>query len=264
MDEKYPEFTPVMKWITKEVGPTLALVYGAVARHCRQWHGVCTASIRTMAEETGLSSKTIWRSLKTLKANGMIVDRTPDRAKATHELLSVSEDDWRSEQWRRQNDKSVDTESIDGSIESVDMVSQSVDMVSQSVDFLSQSVDTVSNKESIRDNQERRGETPSSQKNANPGLAQAPNHVESSKEDNVRNYIPGPANYTNGDPVKAYRNMARVRISAESETLIAESVTDVPAWESVLRGAKMAKLDLADVPELLTQYTSCGAATVTK
>jgi len=227
------EYTPIEDWIGEEVGVDLytAMAYSVIARYEKMRKGKCTASISTLAQKGLMSVPTFWRRIQVLKEMGFIKDLTPHRMKATHEFITL---------------KRGPSESVSERNRTVSEGNRSVSERDRSV-----SVGCARNTKGIQDKSTNRNTTLDSQKNEN--------QVRLREEDNMRNYVPGPANYTNGDPVKAYRNMARVRITAESEALIAESVTDVPAWEFVLRKAKLDKLDLANVPVLLTEYASCCA-----
>jgi len=253
--EKHENFMIVEDWVLDTVGLYSANVYGVVLRHEEMRQGKCFASIDTMRMKVKMGRTTFCRHLSKLKQEGFIKDLTPDRVKAPHEYVTVKEGMWKRKQNGvkvRESGNLVPERTLSSTVEDLDYTRRGPRLVPEGTARIL-----------IGDNEETNEDTNTShhKKNCDVTVVLRTNStaesVNSSKEDNVRNYVPGPANYTNGDPVKAYRNMARLRISAESEALIAESVTDVPAWESVLRKAKLDKLDLANVPVLLTEYASC-------
>ena len=71
-------FTPIIDTMAERYGLVGAAVFGIVWRHCQMKRGVCDASIGTMAEKIGASTRTIQRHLRQLCTDGYLVDLTPD------------------------------------------------------------------------------------------------------------------------------------------------------------------------------------------
>jgi len=237
---KHENFMMVEDWVREEVGLISANVYGVILRHEEMRQGKCFASIETMSKKTSLARSTFCKHLAKLKQEGFIKDLTPDRVKAVHEYITVKEGPWKRNKNGVNLRGSVDTDAAN-LVHLMDSSSPSNGLIyTERRTHLVREMDA---RKQEGYNQETNEDTnPGSQKNANTGRSRA-------------------ANYTNGDPVLAYRNMTKERLTNEAASLISESVTDVREWEALLRRAKMGKWDLTDVPELLTQYTSCGAAT---
>lgn len=82
-------FTPVIDVVVKDAGLIEAAVYGVVWRYCQMNDGVCNASIETLAEHTGLSTRTIMRHLERLEETGYIQDTTPDLRNRPHVYRDV-------------------------------------------------------------------------------------------------------------------------------------------------------------------------------
>jgi len=70
---KIKGFTPIFDSLAKKYDPYTALVYGKIWRIC-DWSelGVCTMSNEKIAEQLGLSEKTIRRKKETLAEDGLI------------------------------------------------------------------------------------------------------------------------------------------------------------------------------------------------
>lgn len=79
-------FTPLFDKVTKETKDTLtSLVYGFIWRYERLNNRKCTAAIKTIADELGLSYKTVERRLGILEESGWIEDTTPNWKNKPHE-----------------------------------------------------------------------------------------------------------------------------------------------------------------------------------
>lgn len=77
-------FTPVIDVVVKDVGLIEAVVYGVVWRYCQREDGVCTASLKTIGEQVGVSSKTAKRHIKALCSKGYLEDTTPGMRNRPH------------------------------------------------------------------------------------------------------------------------------------------------------------------------------------
>lgn len=77
-------FTPVIDALVTEVGLVTAVVYGVAWRFCQMEDGVCRASVRTMADMTGINRETIRRHLQTLCDAGYLRDTTPGLRNRPH------------------------------------------------------------------------------------------------------------------------------------------------------------------------------------
>ena len=75
----------------RELGLRVAMVLSVVLRHQRMRHRVCRASQERIAELAGVSLSTAARALRRLIADGYVVDLTPERRNAPHEILLTSE-----------------------------------------------------------------------------------------------------------------------------------------------------------------------------
>lgn len=88
-------FTPVFDTVAgavvgnKKMGLVGAAVYGIVWRHCQMRRKVCDAAIETMADQLGVSRKTVQRHLKGLCDLGYINDLTPDRRNGPHTYITT-------------------------------------------------------------------------------------------------------------------------------------------------------------------------------
>ena len=77
-------FTPIIDVMVKELGLIPAAVYGRVWRYCQGERGVCQASLETLADEVGLSTRTVQRHLHALAEAGYLEDTTPDLRNRPH------------------------------------------------------------------------------------------------------------------------------------------------------------------------------------
>ena len=69
--DKITGFTPASDYLCKEYDPLTALVYGKVRRYT-EWGGKCSASQKRIAEELGMSARTVGRRLSNLIKDGYI------------------------------------------------------------------------------------------------------------------------------------------------------------------------------------------------
>jgi DNA-binding Lrp family transcriptional regulator len=77
-------FTPLIDALVRKVGLVQAAVYGRIWRYCEMESGVCSASLETIAESLGISSRTVLRHVKELCEKGYLEDRTPDLRNRPH------------------------------------------------------------------------------------------------------------------------------------------------------------------------------------
>ena len=82
-------FTPLFDDVVSDVGLSDAAVFGKIWRYCQMKDNVCTASQERMAEELGISRRTIMRSIAKLIEHGYIEDRTPNLIGGTHTLVDT-------------------------------------------------------------------------------------------------------------------------------------------------------------------------------
>lgn len=81
------DFTPVLDTIIEKLDILSGMVYGRVWRYCQMEEGKCFASQKKLANDLGVSTKTIERRLKLLVKEKYLVDLTPERRHQTHEYL---------------------------------------------------------------------------------------------------------------------------------------------------------------------------------
>lgn len=77
-------FTPVIDTIVLDTSFITAAVYGKVWRYCQMRTGTCMASLQRMADELGMSRRTVMRHLKILVEKGYLEDTTPARRNRPH------------------------------------------------------------------------------------------------------------------------------------------------------------------------------------
>lgn len=65
-------------------GYVTALVWGKVWRYCQMKDGVCTASLKRLGDELGMSEKTIQRHVHQLVKDGYLEDITPNLRNKPH------------------------------------------------------------------------------------------------------------------------------------------------------------------------------------
>ncbi len=78
-------FTPVLDTIVENHDVLTAVVYGRVWRYCQMETGKCFASQEKLADDLGVSIKTIERRLKLLVKRDYLIDLTPERRNKPHE-----------------------------------------------------------------------------------------------------------------------------------------------------------------------------------
>lgn len=77
-------FIPVIDAIVQDVGLIQAVVYGRVWRYCQMDDGICRASLQTIADNIGLSYRTVLNHIKALCAAGYLEDTTPTLRNKPH------------------------------------------------------------------------------------------------------------------------------------------------------------------------------------
>lgn len=75
---------PVIDAVVADVGLHAAAVYGRVWGDCQMHDGVCRVSLARIAEDVGLSRRTVQRHIKLLCEAGYLRDTTPGRRGAAH------------------------------------------------------------------------------------------------------------------------------------------------------------------------------------
>jgi hypothetical protein len=92
-------FTPAPDMLLEKYGVYKALVFGRIRRFCEMQEGVCKASQQSIAEWLGMKRWTVYRAIITLKEDGYIIDKTPNRRFRPHiyEVTSKLEDE--NEAW---------------------------------------------------------------------------------------------------------------------------------------------------------------------
>lgn len=82
-------FTPAPDVLIKKYGFITALIWGRVWRYCQMADNMCRAKIKKIADELGMSERTIIRHLETLCADGFLLDKTPDLRNRPHIYLDT-------------------------------------------------------------------------------------------------------------------------------------------------------------------------------
>lgn len=77
-------FTPIIDTVVQDVGLMAAAVFGKVWRYCQMQDGVCKASQERIAEELGITRKTVNNYLSTLVEAGYLIDTTPEALGTPH------------------------------------------------------------------------------------------------------------------------------------------------------------------------------------
>jgi hypothetical protein len=77
-DVKRLQFTPVLDSLMAEVGLVNAAVFGRVWRYCQMGRGYCHAEQERIADNLGISRKTVNVALGVLVAGGYLADTTPN------------------------------------------------------------------------------------------------------------------------------------------------------------------------------------------
>lgn len=73
------QFCIVPDWIIKKYkGKPICFVYGKIYSYCQMYLGACTASQGNIAEQLGVSRKTVYTACQKLLADGLIEDVTPE------------------------------------------------------------------------------------------------------------------------------------------------------------------------------------------
>lgn len=76
-------FSPLFEGITRDVGLAAGAVYGRMYRYAYT-SGICQASNETIAQDLGISVRTVIRAQHTLIEQGYIIDKTPDLRNKPH------------------------------------------------------------------------------------------------------------------------------------------------------------------------------------
>jgi hypothetical protein len=77
-------YTPAPDMLLEKYGVYKALVFGRIRRYCLMQDGVCKASQQSIAEWLGMKRWTVSRAINTLKEDGYIIDKTPNRRFRPH------------------------------------------------------------------------------------------------------------------------------------------------------------------------------------
>ncbi len=86
---KVDGWTPAIDSITSKHGVIASIVFGRIWRYCQGSEGACTASLETIADELGLSRRTVIRKVAELVADGYLKDETPGRRHAPHRYFDT-------------------------------------------------------------------------------------------------------------------------------------------------------------------------------
>lgn len=91
MSARIRNFTPLIDSLVDRYGSlTTAAVFGSVWRFAQMKKGKCEASLETIAEQIGVSAKTVERHMRKLVVDGYVEDLTPDRRNAPHEYIPTA------------------------------------------------------------------------------------------------------------------------------------------------------------------------------
>lgn len=77
-------FTPAPDVLITQYGFITALVWGKIWRYCQMSDGVCRAKLETLAEQLGMSTRTIIRHIEPMVEGGYLKDLTPDLKNRPH------------------------------------------------------------------------------------------------------------------------------------------------------------------------------------
>jgi DNA-binding Lrp family transcriptional regulator len=77
-------FTPAPDALIQKYSFVTALVWGKVWRYCQMSDGVCRAKLETIANELGMSERTIMRHIDPLVEDGFLKDMTPELRNRPH------------------------------------------------------------------------------------------------------------------------------------------------------------------------------------
>jgi DnaD/phage-associated family protein len=77
-------FTPCPDVLVDKYSHTTAMVWGKIWRYCQMSNGICNAAIQRLADELGLTPKTISSHIATLEDGGYIADKTPTLRNVPH------------------------------------------------------------------------------------------------------------------------------------------------------------------------------------
>ena len=85
---KIKNFTPLFDQLTQITDVFTAAVYGRIWRYEQGRYKKCSAAVKTIAKELGISEKTVERRIKVLEEMELIEDQTPDRRNAPHDYVT--------------------------------------------------------------------------------------------------------------------------------------------------------------------------------
>ena len=77
-------FVPAPDLLIRRYGVVTAAVWGRIWRYCQMEHGVCQASLETIASELNVNRSTVMRHIQRLVRDGFLVDKTPDLRNRPH------------------------------------------------------------------------------------------------------------------------------------------------------------------------------------
>lgn len=145
MTARIRNFTPLIDSLVARYGSlTTAAVFGSIWRHAQMQKGKCEASHETIADQVGVSTKTVERHVKKLVADGYVEDLTPDRRNAPHEYIPTAK-----------AGIEINVEAFDaGADDRSDSESVRSDSLSKRSDSLSERSDTESVEETRGNNEE--------------------------------------------------------------------------------------------------------------
>lgn len=84
-EAKLNGYSPAPDAIVQELGAVAGVVWGRMWRYAQMTDGVCSASLRRLTSDLGISRPTIIRAIHRLSDSGYLQDLTPNAVKRTHE-----------------------------------------------------------------------------------------------------------------------------------------------------------------------------------
>ena len=82
--EEGVKYTPTFDSISVAFGCNTSAVLGKMILYAQMKNGVCQVSQDRLAFELGLSVATVWKATKTIEAEGLVIDKTPDLTNKVH------------------------------------------------------------------------------------------------------------------------------------------------------------------------------------
>lgn len=83
------DFTPAPELLIEKYDAITALVFGRIWRYCQGKERACTASLETIANDLGFSTRTVMRKISMLIKDGYIQDEKPGARYQTHRYIDT-------------------------------------------------------------------------------------------------------------------------------------------------------------------------------